>query len=166
MSHSNVSSSTFWNIPPPRAFATALTMSWGKILTVKWPPFFLPARRYYVPLYFQDNRTPSPLSWRVFDIHENNKTFYSNLNVTTGGVTVSGTEWPLTGHTEISLIPRDDMPVGPLINAGENFQLLALGGRTITRDVVAMEDLQISLDNQPEDWLEIHAYQERTRGLE
>ncbi|CAI9769935.1 unnamed protein product [Fraxinus pennsylvanica] len=152
-SHSNVTSSTFWNIPPQKAFATALTTSRGKILTVKWPPFFLPTRRYYVSLYFQDNRTPSPFSWRVFDVHVNNETFYSNLNVTTNGVTVSGTDWPLTGHTEISLIPRNDMPVGPLINAGEIFQLLTLGGRTITRDVVAMEDLQKSLNNQPEDWV-------------
>ncbi|KAL2460243.1 Leucine-rich repeat (LRR) family protein [Abeliophyllum distichum] len=151
-SHSNVTSSSFWDIPPQKVFATALTTSRGKTLAVKWPPFFLPSRRYYITLYFQDTRTLSPYSWRVFDVHVNNETFYSNLNVTTDGVTVYGTEWPLTGHTEISLIPRNDMPVGPLINAGEIFQILALGGRTVTRDVVAMEDLKKSFNNRPEDW--------------
>ena len=85
-------------------------------------------------LYFQDNRTPSPYSWRVFNVSVNGKNFFSNLNVTTKGVTVYSSMWPLSGQTEISLSPADGMPVGPVINAGEVLQILALGGRTLSRD--------------------------------
>ncbi|KAK2991512.1 hypothetical protein RJ640_016547, partial [Escallonia rubra] len=151
-SHSNVTPSAFWNIPPAKAFATAITTNRGKTLTVKWPPFTLPSSQYYIALYFQDNRTPSPYSWRVFSVTVNGENFQTNLNVTSSGVTVFGTEWPLSGQTEIVLTPRNDMPVGPLINAGEIFQILPLGGRTHTRDVTVMEALARSIDNPPPDW--------------
>ncbi|KAG8368371.1 hypothetical protein BUALT_Bualt15G0038500 [Buddleja alternifolia] len=149
---SNVTPSTFWNIPPKQAFSSALTTSRGKNLTINWPPFSLSGGKYYVALYFQDNRNPSPLSWRVFDINVNGYKFYQNLNVTASGQIVSGNEWPLSGKTEISMFPSIDSPVGPLVNAGEVLQVLALGGRTVTRDVVAMEGLRKELANSPEDW--------------
>lgn len=82
----------------------------------------------------------------------NGKKFYSELNVTTSGVTVYATQWPLSGQTEISLTPGDGIPVGPLINAGEVLQILPLAGRTLTRDVMAMEELARSLNNPPSDW--------------
>ena len=41
---------------------------------------------------------------------------------------------PLSGLTEIVMTPGADIPVGPVINAGEIFQMLPLGGRTLTRD--------------------------------
>lgn len=99
-----------------------------------WPPVMLPNTSYYISLYFQDNRTPSPYSWRVFDVSLNGREFFINLNATTNGVTVYSTQWPLSGQTEIVLTPADGMPVGPLINAGEVFQIVPLGGRTLTRD--------------------------------
>lgn len=151
-SHSNVSSAEFWNLPPQQAFSRAITTSRGKKLTVQWPPVPLPSTLYYIALYFQDNRTPSPYSWRVFSVSLNGQNFYNNLNVTTEGVTVYASQWPLSGLTEITLTPGDNVPVGPVINAGEVFQILPFGERTNPRDVMAMEDLATSLDNPPPDW--------------
>lgn len=54
--------------------------------------------------------------------------------MTANGVTVYGSEWPLSGRTEITLTPGNTIPVGPVINAGEIYQILPLGGRTLTRD--------------------------------
>ncbi|KAF5745628.1 LRR receptor-like serine/threonine-protein kinase [Tripterygium wilfordii] len=151
-SKSSVSSSDFWNLPPEKAFHSAITTSRGKTLVLQWPPVSLPSSKFYVALYFQDNRTPSPYSWRVFSVSINGRNFYKDLNVTTNGVTVYGKEWPLSGKTEITLTPNDRTPVGPMINAGEIFQILPLAGRTLTRDVMAMEDLAKKLDNPPSDW--------------
>uniref|UniRef100_A0A5B7BDL0 Malectin-like domain-containing protein n=1 Tax=Davidia involucrata TaxID=16924 RepID=A0A5B7BDL0_DAVIN len=151
-SHSNISPSEFWNTPPAKAITNAITTSRGKTLTVKWPPFPLPSTNYYIALYFQDNRTPSPYSWRVFNVTVNDNNFYTNLNATTNGVTVYATRWPLSGQTQIVMTPGTDMSVGPVINAGELFQILPFGGRTLTRDVSVMEDLARSFDNPPSDW--------------
>lgn len=133
-SQSNITPTTFWNIPPMKAFGSALTTSRGKNLTLNWPMFSLPSGLYYIALYFQDNRHPSPYSWRVFDIHVNGDKFYQSINVTESGQSVVGTEWPLTGQTEFSMIPSYNSPVGPLINAGEIFQIVPFGRKTVTRD--------------------------------
>ncbi|XP_008782339.3 probable LRR receptor-like serine/threonine-protein kinase At1g67720 [Phoenix dactylifera] len=150
--HSNVSSKDFWNFPPAKAMQKALTTSRGKELVVKWPAAALPSAIYYVALYFQDNRTPSPFSWRTFDVSVNGKDFYKGLNVSTAGVMVFGTRWPLSGQTQITLTPHGNSPVGPLINAGEILQVVPLGGRTRTRDVIAMEELARRFDKPPPDW--------------
>lgn len=133
-SHSNINTSGFWNIPPAKTFATAITASQAQTLTVKWPPFLLPDSIYYVAFYFQESRSPGPFSWRVFNVSVNGELFYNSLNVTTTGASVYSTEWPLEGQVEIVMNPQSDMNVGPLINAGEIFQILPLGGRTVTRD--------------------------------
>lgn len=133
-SHVNITPSEFWNNPPAKVFGAAITASRGNTLTVRWTPFSLPSSHYYIALYFQDTRTPGPLNWRVFNVSINGENFYTNLNVTTRGVTVYGTEWPVHGQIEISMTPKSDMSVGPLINAGEIFQILPLRGRTLTRD--------------------------------
>ncbi|RZR77871.1 hypothetical protein BHM03_00003079 [Ensete ventricosum] len=151
-SQTNVTSFEFWNLPPAMAFLKALTTSRGKNLTIQWPTVPLPNASYYLALYFQDNRSPSPFSWRVFDVSVNGKTFYSGLNVSTGGVVVVGNNWPLSGLTEIRLTPAVGSPVGPVINAGELSMVVPLGGRTLTRDVIAMEALARSFDNPPSDW--------------
>ncbi|KAK4762102.1 hypothetical protein SAY87_029986 [Trapa incisa] len=151
-SKSSVKMSSFWNMPPAKAFSTAITTSRGKTLKVQWPRGSLPESLYYVSLYFQDTRTESPYSWRVFDILVNGKKFYSDLNVTAHGVIVFAAQWPLSGQTKIEMTPKDGIPVGPLINAGEVFQLLPLGGRTLTRDVMVMDDLAQTLDKLPSDW--------------
>ncbi|KAA8536196.1 hypothetical protein F0562_028674 [Nyssa sinensis] len=149
----NITPSEFWNMPPAKTINDAITSSQGKTLRVKWPPFSLPSSNYYIALYFQDNRTPSPNSWRVFNVTVNDKNFYTNLNATTNGVTVYATQWPLSGENEIVMTPESDMPVGPVINAGELFQILPLGKRTFAKDVTAMEQLARSFDNPPSDWI-------------
>ncbi|KAL6546098.1 hypothetical protein OROGR_009972 [Orobanche gracilis] len=152
-SQSNVTSTTFWNIPPQNAFASALTTSRGKNLTLNWPPFSLSTGLYYIALYFQDNRHASPYSWRTFDIYVNGGKFYQDLNVTANGQSVVGSEWTLTGTTEISLVPSKDTRVGPLINAAEIFQILPVGGKTVTRDVMAIEEFRKAIAKRPEDWV-------------
>ncbi|GFP84571.1 probable LRR receptor-like protein kinase at1g51890 [Phtheirospermum japonicum] len=134
-SKSNVTTTTFWNIPPQMAFASALTTSRGKNLTINWPPYPLSTGLYYITLYFQDNRQLSPYSWRVFDVYVNGAKFYGDLNATANGQSVVGTEWPLSGTTEITLVPSHDTRVGPLINA-----------------VMAIEELRKAIDKPPEDW--------------
>lgn len=179
-SHSNVNPSDFWNIPPAKAFNNAFTTSRGKTLQIQWPLMSLPSADYYIALYFQDNRTPSPYSWRVFSISVNGKIFYANLNVTTKGTMVYSSSWPLSGKMEIALSPAEGIPVGPVINAGEVLQILPLGGRTLTRDgresehsflfrlsfrrtlliltcfwcstAVAMMNLARNFNNPPPDW--------------
>ncbi|XP_060672011.1 probable LRR receptor-like serine/threonine-protein kinase At1g67720 isoform X1 [Ziziphus jujuba] len=151
-SHVNITPSDFWNMPPEKAFYNAITTSRGKTLQINWPQNPLSNAKYYISLYFQDNRTPSPYSWRVFNVSINGKNFFSDLNVTTDGVTVYSTQWPLSGQTQIVLTPRNGSPVGPVINAGEIMQILPLGGKTLTRDVVAMEELARMFNKPPSDW--------------
>lgn len=133
-SQSTVNTASFWNLPPQKAFASALTASRGKSLTLNWPPFPLPNGLYYIALYFQDNRSPSPYSWRVFDVLVNGQFFFQNINVTEAGQGVVGTNWPLSGQTVINLVPGPNSPVGPVMNAAEILQLLPFGNRTLTRD--------------------------------
>ncbi|MQL84895.1 hypothetical protein Taro_017385 [Colocasia esculenta] len=151
-SHGKVDPSEFWNLPPAAAFVSGLTASRGKQLALQWPAADLPSGGYYVALYFQDYRTPSPYSWRVFDVAVNGKIFYKGLNVSAAGVTVYATNWPLGGKTEITLTPEEGSPVGPVINAGEVLQLVPLEGRTVTRDVIAMEEVARKLSKVPSDW--------------
>ncbi|KAL5705754.1 hypothetical protein ACHQM5_024013 [Ranunculus cassubicifolius] len=151
-SKENVTRTKFWNLPPELVFATGVTASRGKTLDLDWPPMSLPSGNYYIALYFQDNRTPSPYSWRVFDVLINGKTFYKDLNVSTDGVTVFAPQWPLSGMTKLSLVPDDKAMVGPIINAGEILQVVPLGKRTVARDVKAMEKVSRSLKNPPPDW--------------
>ncbi|KAF3786113.1 putative leucine-rich repeat receptor-like serine/threonine-protein kinase [Nymphaea thermarum] len=152
-SKSNVSVLDFWNKPPAQVFWTAIgTEHPYETLQLQWPTVALPSSSYYIALYFQDNREPAPDHWRVFDISVNGKTFYPNLNVSTSGVVVYANHWPLSALTQIALIPAPGSKVGPLINAGEVFQIRELGGRTITRDVTAMHALARSLSNLPSDW--------------
>lgn len=132
--HFNVTPSDFWNLPPMKAFFDGMTTSRGKVLEVQWPPVSLPSTNYYIALYFQDNRTPSPYSWRIFDVAINDQIFFSQLNVTASGVTVYAVQWPLSGQTKITLTPQVGSPVGPVINAGEVLQILPLGGYTLPSD--------------------------------
>lgn len=133
-SRSSINPSDFWNIPPSKAFVEGFTASKGKPLELLWPPFPLPATRYYIALYFQDNRSPSPMSWRAFDVSINGVSFSRNLNVSTSGVMVYSGQWPLSGQTKITLTPAKDAPMEAVINAGEVFQVIPLGGTTNIRD--------------------------------
>lgn len=133
-SHSSISPDDFWNQPPAKALKAGITTSRGKKLAVQWPTTELPAATYYVALYFQDPRTASPFSWRVFDVAVNGNDFFRGLNASAAGVMVYSSMMQLSGKTEILLTPNETSPVGPLINAGEIYQIVPLGGRTATRD--------------------------------
>ncbi|KAF9622518.1 hypothetical protein IFM89_031922 [Coptis chinensis] len=151
-SKSNVTSSKFWNLPPAKVFETGIDTSRNKTLDVQWPAVSLHSSNYYIALYFQDNRSPSDRSWRIFDVYVNKNIFYKALNVSTSGVTVFSKQWPLSGKTVISLLPANLQSVGPIINAGEILEIVPNGKRTVTRDVVAMEEIAKRLDNPPVDW--------------
>ncbi|KAF8695137.1 hypothetical protein HU200_037747 [Digitaria exilis] len=151
-SQASVATDAFWNKPPEAAFRRGLTTSRGKSLELQWPPVILPAASYYLALYFQDNRAPSALSWRVFDVAVNGQLFFAGLNVSTAGSMVYGGEWPLSGETRITLTPAPDSPVGPVINAAELMMVVPLGGRTHPRDVIGMEALARGFRNPPSDW--------------
>ncbi|KAF3796459.1 putative leucine-rich repeat receptor-like serine/threonine-protein kinase [Nymphaea thermarum] len=152
-SKSNVSVLEFWNKPPALVFETALsTKQSSDVLHLQWPEAYLPSSNYYIALYFQDNRAPAPNHWRSFSISINDKNFYSNLNVSTSGLVVYANNWSLSGLTQIKLTPTPESTFGPVLNAGEVLQIRLLGGRTVTRDVVAMQELARALDNPPFDW--------------
>ncbi|CAL5413320.1 unnamed protein product [Camellia sinensis] len=127
----NVSVSGFWNLPPLKIFETKLTTSQPVPLEFKWPPTSLPNSSYYIALYFADDRNSSS---RVFNISINGIIYYQDLNVTSAGVVVFANQWPLIGLTKITLNPAAGSSIGPLINAGEVFEELILGGKTLTRD--------------------------------
>ncbi|KAK9161167.1 hypothetical protein Syun_007508 [Stephania yunnanensis] len=148
----NLSVSGFWNLPPSKLFDTGLTTDQAKPMVLQWPPFSLPNSFYYISLYFADNRDSSLKTSRAFSVVVNGIEYYSRLNVTTPGVSVFATRWPLTGFTNITLIPSAGSDVGPVINGGEIFDVLLLGGTTLTRDVIAIEKVKKSLQNTPLDW--------------
>ncbi|KAE8679945.1 40S ribosomal protein S16 [Hibiscus syriacus] len=139
------------NIPPSKVFERALSTTRSESLELRWPRFSLPNSTYYIALYFADN-SDSPSSSRAFDIHINDVRYYNNLIVSSEGVAVFSTRWPLCGPTKITLNPAANSNASPLINAGEIFDVLRLGGRTHTRDVIALEGLKNSLRNPPLDW--------------
>lgn len=115
------------------------TVSKGKkALELQWPPFPLPATKYYIALYFQDDRSPGPLSWRAFGASINGATFSRKLNVSTNGVMVYSGQWPLSGQTTITLTPAKGSPMGAVINAGEVFQVIPLGGTTNISDGIML----------------------------
>ncbi|RLN34703.1 putative leucine-rich repeat receptor-like serine/threonine-protein kinase [Panicum miliaceum] len=151
-SQASVATEAFWNKPPEAVFRQGLTASRSKSLDLQWPPAPLPAASYYLALYFQDNRAPSALSWRVFDVAVNGQLFFAGLNVSTAGSMVYGAAWPLSGQTRITLTPAPDSPVGPVINAAELMMMVPLGGRTHPRDVIGMEALARGFLNPPSDW--------------
>ncbi|GAU14870.1 hypothetical protein TSUD_46630 [Trifolium subterraneum] len=144
----NVSISGFWNLPPSKVFETHIGSDQLESLELRWPTVSLPSSKYYIALYFADNTAGS----RVFNISVNGIHYYRDLNAIPSGVVVFANQWPLSGPTTITLTPSASSSLGPLINAGEIFNVLPLGGRTSTRDVIALERIKESLRNPPLDW--------------
>ncbi|KAG2727490.1 hypothetical protein I3760_01G159700 [Carya illinoinensis] len=142
----NISVSSFWNLPPSKIFETDLKV---QPMELNWPPLSLPNSTYYIALYFADDRNWSS---RVFDVSINTVSYYRELNVTPAGASVFATRWPLSGATKITLTPAVGSNIGPLINAGEVFEVLTLEGKTTTRDVIALEKVKDSLKNPPLVW--------------
>ncbi|KAJ7980072.1 Leucine-rich repeat protein kinase family protein [Quillaja saponaria] len=151
-SNSNVSISGFWNLPPSKIFETQLSANKLEPLVLRWPAPSLPNSTYYIALYFADNPESSREHSRIFNISVNGLTYYHNLLPTSAGVVIFATQWPLAGPTTITLTPAVNSSIGPLINAGEVYDVLSLGGRTLTRDVIALERVKESLQSIPVDW--------------
>lgn len=143
----DILASSFWNLPPSNVFSTALTTDQDNPMELQWPPVFLPNSTYYVALYFADKSLGGA---SAFDVFLNDYSFYNNLKVTSSGVAVFATQWNLSGLTKITLSPLSSMP--PLINAGEVFGILSLGGITSTRDVIALDRIMKGIQNPPADW--------------
>lgn len=130
----NLTVSGFWNLPPLKVFETELTVPASQPLELQWPLGSLQNGSYYIALYFADDHDSVAGGSRIQDITVNGVPFYSNLNVTSDGVAVFTSNWPLVGLTKINLVPTSGSTLGPLINAGEAFQVLPLGRVTHTRD--------------------------------
>lgn len=140
----NVSVSGFWNLPPSKVFETHLGSDQLESLELRWPTASLPSSKYYIALYFADNTAGS----RIFNISVNGVHYYRDLNAISPGVVVFANQWPLSGPTTITLTPSASSSLGPLINAGEVFNVLSLGGRTSTRDGMAYDSLFLCLFNR------------------
>ncbi|KAG5222873.1 hypothetical protein OIU76_011337 [Salix suchowensis] len=148
----NVSVSGIWNLPPSKIFETEFTTGRSTLQELKWPPVPLPNSMYYIALYFAADHNSSTGGSRMIDVSINGVPYYKNLSVTPAGTVVFATKWPLSGLTTVALTPATGSSVYPLINGGEVFELIALGERTLTRDVIALEELKSSLRNAPLDW--------------
>ncbi|KAJ9538492.1 hypothetical protein OSB04_031225, partial [Centaurea solstitialis] len=145
----NVSIDGFWNLPPLKVFQTQLTASRpDQPLEFQWPLTPLRNSIYYIALYFADDARAS----RAFNITINDVTFYRNLNVSSTGVALFSNQWRLSGPTKILLTPALGSTHGPLINGGELFEVLQVGGRTYTRDAIGLNGLKESFQNPPFDW--------------
>lgn len=140
----------FWNLPPPSIFGTALTANQPRPVELYWPLFSLPNASYYVALYFAD---PSSGSSRVFDVSINGINFYQSLNVTSAGASVFATQWTLSGWTKLTLTPTIGSSLPPLVNGGEIFSILTLGRMTLTRDIIALENVKKRIQNPPFNWI-------------
>lgn len=152
---SNVSVTGLWNLPPNAVLETALVSNKVEATEIQWPQAQIleDSYSYYISLYFDDIDNVVPRRSRVFNISFNGITFLSDLNISDNSAwAVFSTSWALQGLTKLSLDPVSGSNAGPLINAGEIFQLFTLGGRTITRDVRALNKLKESLINVPLDW--------------
>lgn len=116
-------------------FQTRLAKNLAEPLTLLWPPGPLPSTEsYYIALYFADDQTSDSGNSTTIDVTINGVSYYDNLIVTPAGIVVFANQWPLAGITNLTLTPAPGSTVGPLINAGEVFQVLPAGGKTLPRD--------------------------------
>uniref|UniRef100_A0A1J3GJ06 Putative leucine-rich repeat receptor-like serine/threonine-protein kinase n=1 Tax=Noccaea caerulescens TaxID=107243 RepID=A0A1J3GJ06_NOCCA len=145
--------SGFWNLPPSRIFNTDLRALQVQPLEFTWPPMPLKNSIYYIALYFaHDSDSLGDGSRRVFDVSVNGITYYKELSVTPAGAVIFASKWPLEGLTTLTLSPRSGSSLAPLINGGEMFELISLGGKTLVRDVTALNAIKSSFQNAPIDW--------------
>lgn len=136
VSNTNVSVSDLWNLPPLKVFQSELTTGQAETMELNWPPGSVRESNYYIALYF----ALGMLGSRVFNISINGVPYYKNLDVTSEGLVVYARKWPLSGVTRITLTPSAGSSGGALINAGEVFDVLPLGGTTLTRDGMLIFD--------------------------
>ncbi|XP_078435728.1 leucine-rich repeat (LRR) family protein [Wolffia australiana] len=146
---SNVSNLELWNLPPQSIFEYGLVVDGATPRQFQWPLLSLPNASFYIALYFA---ATSSRSSEILDVSINGVAFSRNLRVTSSGACVFSSQWVLSGPTVISLAASDGSEHSPLVNGGEIFSLLKLGGLTLSRDVFAMEAVKRSLVNPPSNW--------------
>ncbi|KAI4342761.1 hypothetical protein MLD38_027345 [Melastoma candidum] len=149
----NVTVSGFWNLPPLKVFEQELIVPVLEQMDLQWPTGILDGQSqdYYIALYFADDQD-SIATPRILNITVNSVPYYSNLTISSAGVTVFASEWPLTGQTKLKLAPAPGSQLGPLLNAGEVLERLQIKRKTHTRDVIALEKIKSSLRSYPSDW--------------
>ncbi|KAH9320924.1 hypothetical protein KI387_015563, partial [Taxus chinensis] len=148
----NTTAMDLWNIPPPKVLETALAEDNLQPMEIQWPTKYVKDTSYYIALYFQNLDIADPQRQRIFNISVNGINFFSELNVSTMPLMVYKSNWTLSGLTNLLLTPVSQSSLGPIINAGEVFEVVTLGGRTITRDVMALKEIKNTLVNVPSDW--------------
>ena len=126
-----------WNLPPQSIFDSALVGNVIEPMNFQWPQFSLPNSSYYIALYFADS---SPESSRALDVTINGIPFSSNLRLSSSGMCVFASKWVLYGSTVITVAPSSGSNLPPLINGGEVFSLVELGGLTLSRDGTVLPD--------------------------
>ncbi|KAM7256225.1 hypothetical protein ACFE04_011966 [Oxalis oulophora] len=140
--------SGLWNHPPSKIFDTVMQSKKSEPMEFHWPPTSLPSSNYYIALYFANDQSSS----RVLSVSVNGITYFKKLNVTKDGAAVFTTQWPLSGATNITVTPVSGWNSVPSINGGEIFQVLPVGNKTHTGDVIALERVKKSFHNHPIDW--------------
>ncbi|KAF2541529.1 hypothetical protein F2Q68_00033150, partial [Brassica cretica] len=144
--------SGFWNLPPSRIFNTDLRANQVQPLEFTWPPMPLKNSFYYIALYFAHDSDSMGDGTRVFDVSVNGIAYYKELSVSPAGSVIFASRWPLEGLTTLTLTPTSDSTLAPLVNGGEMFELISLGGRTLVRDATALNAIKRSFKNVPVDW--------------
>ncbi|KAL1211794.1 putative leucine-rich repeat receptor-like serine/threonine-protein kinase [Cardamine amara subsp. amara] len=144
--------SGFWNLPPSRIFNTDLRATQVQPLEFTWPPMPLIKSTYYIALYFAHDSDSLSDGSRVLDVSVNGIQYYKELSVTPAGAVIFTSRWPLEGLTTLTLSPRSGSNLAPLVNGGEMFELIPLGGKTLVRDVTALNEIKNSFLNAPADW--------------
>ncbi|KAJ4869704.1 Leucine-rich repeat (LRR) family protein [Raphanus sativus] len=144
--------SGFWNLPPSRIFNTDLRANQVQPLEFTWPPMPLKNSFYYIALYFAHDSDSLGDGTRVFDVSVNGIAYYKDLSVTPAGSVIFASRWPLEGLTTLTLTPASGSTLAPLVNGGEMFELISIGGKTLVRDATALNAIKRSFKNVPVDW--------------
>ncbi|KAJ4886098.1 Leucine-rich repeat (LRR) family protein [Raphanus sativus] len=87
---------------------------------------------YYIALYFAHDSDSLGDGTRVFDVSVN------------GGL--------LKVSQTLTLTPASGSTLAPLVNGGEMFELISIGGKTLVRDATALNAIKRSFKNVPVDW--------------
>lgn len=99
---------------------------------------------YYIALYFAHDSDSLGDGTRVFDVSVNGIAYYKDLSVTPAGSVIFASRWPLEGLTTLTLTPASGSTLAPLVNGGEMFELISIGGKTLVRD-----GMTVSFDKHP-----------------
>ncbi|KAJ7954913.1 Leucine-rich repeat receptor-like serine/threonine-protein kinase [Quillaja saponaria] len=116
----------FWNLPPLKVFQTQLTTNKSEPLVLRCPAASFSNSTYYIALYFAHNLESPGAGSRVFNMCKWSSLcpqFVSDFSRCSYLCHPVTTCWSYN----ITLTPAANSSSGPLINAGEDFDVLTLG---------------------------------------